>query len=231
MAMSRSRLIAAEVVLVMGIVSVLLALGDDGVNSPDVTRDASSKAGSNSHSADSGTDSSGSTSDASGRSGSKKADRLTDGKASEVISQPESPAANGLPGLTRQKRAKNSSLISRPLPKTASSRGKIVDGLPVTIVPVAAGSTVQSSGVSSTATTLQVSIQATSTRSPGKVLAFYRAALSAHGFAESTVPSVGGSQAAGFAHNADNLIVTVTKSGTKGTAYSVFGTLHTGKSR
>lgn len=159
---------------------------------------------------------------------------VTDGRGSEVIRQPEGSAKGRLPGLTGTNgtttKSRSAPLIGTTLPRTASRRGAIVAGFPLTIVPLATGSSVRSSGLSATATTLQVSIQAVSSAAPDVVLAFYRAKLSAIGFDETAVPAVGGSTAAGFEHNADNLVVTTTKSRSGGTRYSVFGTLHTGSS-
>ena len=71
---------------------------------------------------------------------------------------------------------------------------------------------------------------AVSSKSQAAVLAFYRAKFSAVGFGEIAVPSVGGSTAAAFERNADNLVVTTTKSRSGATIYSVFGTFRTGNS-
>lgn len=165
----------------------------------------------------------------SGEAGSAtRKNTVTNGKGSEVIKQPEGSGQKGLPGLSRGK-ATNVALINKPLPHTASSRGTVVEGFPLAVVPLAPDSVVGSSGVSSAASALQVSMQATTSRSPERVLAFYRSALSGSGFAESTIPAVGGSTAAAFTHHADNLVVTVSKSRPKGSTYSVYGTLHAGK--
>lgn len=160
--------------------------------------------------------------------GSATNDRVTNGASSEVIRQPEGSTTAVLPGLENPKKPTRAgrALIGQTMPKTASRRGAVVAGFPVGIVPVANGSSVQSTGLSSTATTLQVSIQAVSAKSPNAVLAFYRAKLSAIGFKEMSTPSVGGSTAAAFKHNADNLVVTAAKASTGDTEYSVFGTLH-----
>lgn len=163
-------------------------------------------------------------------SGSEKSGTVTNGKGSEVTKQPDGSAKNGLPGLSKSALTNNRSLVAKPLPKTASSRGKIVAGFPLKVVPLVSGSAVQTSGVSSTGSTLQVSVQAKNLRSPEKIFAFYRKALTAHGFTESAVPSAGGATGASFTHKDDNLVVTVTPR-SKGVTYTVFGTLHAGKSR
>ena len=206
--------VGAAMAVATAIVLVLLALGGPGNDRGDSTT-KSSGIGSNTTTSE---------------SGSEKSGPVTNGKGSEVTKQPEESAKDGLPGLGKPASAKNRSLVSKPLPKTASSRGKIVRGFPLKVVPLVADSDVQTSGVSSTGTTLQVSVQATNSRSAEKILAFYRKALTAQGFSESAVPSAGAATAAGFTHNDDNLVVTVTPR-SKGVTYTVFGTLHAGKSR
>ncbi|WP_456695311.1 hypothetical protein [Aeromicrobium sp. P5_D10] len=149
---------------------------------------------------------------------------VTNGDGSEVIRQPEGSKTKGLPGLSKVKPSTKTSLISKRLPPSASSRGSIVAGFPVSVIPVAPDSVVRSSGVSSTAKTLQVSIVANSSKSRGTVLRFYRHTLSARGFAESSAPTTAGSTAASFKRGADHLIVTA-RAGAKNTSYSLFGTL------
>lgn len=212
--MSRRKLVGGSSALAVALVIGLLVLDSPWSDHGDTRAPSSSEAGSNK-----GTG-----------SGSKKTDRITDGKGSEVTKLPEGSATNGLPGLSKKPPAKDTWLISQPLPETASTRGKVVKGFPLAIVPVPSGSAVESSGVSSKAKALQVSILATNKRSPEEILTYYRTALTAHGFGESTVPAVGGSTAASFEHGLDNLVVTVTRTRSKGSTYSVFGTLHAGKS-
>lgn len=150
-----------------------------------------------------------------------------DDVGSEVIRQPEGEATKGLPGLRKAKRPQTHSLVSAPLPRTATRRGTVVAGFPLSVIPVLTGSTVRSSGVSSTSGVLQVSIVARAPRSAGSVLGFYRRALSEHGFSESTVPAVGGSTASEFRRGADHLVITVSRPTSQGTTYSIFGDLHT----
>lgn len=213
---SRRQLIGGSSVAVVAVIIGLLAFGGSSRDRGDAAVTSSSGRGSNSSASD---------------SDSKKPGRVTNGKASEVTKQPEGSATNGLPGLARSVSAKNNSLVHKPLPKTASSRGKVVNGFPLAIIPLLPGSVAQTSGVSSTSTALQVSLQARNTHSPDTILAFYRKVLAALGFAESTAPSTGDSTAANFSRGADNLVVTVTKSRSKSAIYSIFGTLHAGKSR
>jgi hypothetical protein len=145
---------------------------------------------------------------------------VTNGDGSEVIRQPEGTATQGLPGLEK------TSAKARPvtsLPRTASSRGRVVKGFPTSVVTVAPGSRIRSSGVSSTARTVQVSLVARSPESSRSVLTFFRRQLTAQGFAESVIPAVAGSTASSFRRGADNLVVTV--KGDRRATYSLFGTL------
>jgi len=214
--MSRRQFIGGSAALVIAVIVGLLAFeGGPGNDRDAATVTSSSGRGSNSGTGDS----------------DPKSARVTNGKGSEVTKQPEGSATNGLPGLGKSASAKNKSLVRKPLPETASTRGKVVSGFPLGVIPLVSGSNVQTSGVSSTAATLQISVQATNKRSPDKVLAFYRKVLTARGFAESIAPSTGNSTASSFRHNADNVVVTVTRTRSKGATYSIFGTLHAGKSR
>lgn len=169
------------------------------------------------------------------RSDGKNSDgKKSDGVASEitgstVVTQPEggsAAASDGLPGLEPVKPA--SSLISTPLPKTASKLGGVVAGFPQDVVPLPSGVVIESTGVSATAKSLQVSLVADSRRSARDLLAFHRRALTALGFTERSTPATGGSIATSFVKGEDHLVVTAT-AGPKRTTYSVFGTLHAGR--
>lgn len=145
---------------------------------------------------------------------------VTNGDGSEVIRQPEGSATEGLPGLAR------TSVKVRPIakvPRTASTRGRVVEGFPTSVVAVAPGSRIRSSGVSAASRSIQVSLVARSPESSRSVLTFYRRQLTAQGFVESVVPAVAGSTASGFRRGADNLVVTVDDG--KRATYSLFGTL------
>ncbi|WP_162891298.1 hypothetical protein [Aeromicrobium sp. A1-2] len=135
----------------------------------------------------------------------------------------------GLPGLSKStSSAKKGALLSGPLPQSASLRGGLVAGFPRSVIPVLPGSKLGSSGVSSTAKTLQVSVVATSPKSPNAVLAYYRGVLSKQGFTESSAPAAAPSTAASFRRGADGIVVTVTRSSRTVTNYSLFGTLRAG---
>lgn len=158
-------------------------------------------------------------------------EKAPDYAGTEVIRQPETSATKGLPGIRPATRRSTATLVSSPLPRTATRRGAVVAGFPVAVIPVMAGSSVSSSGVSSTADILRISVVADSPRSPGSVLTFYRKVLSALGFEESTVPAVAGSIASAFTRGADHLVVTGTRTPGQDTTYSLFGDLHTTNGR
>lgn len=147
---------------------------------------------------------------------------------STVVTQPEGDgsASDGLPGLAPVKPA--GSLVSAPLPRTASTVGGVVTGFPRDVVPLPSGIVIESTGVSAAATSLQVSLVAKSPSSARTVLTLHRRALTALGFTERSTPATGGSIATSFVKGDDHLVVTAT-TGTKRTTYSVFGTLHAGR--
>jgi hypothetical protein len=134
----------------------------------------------------------------------------------------------GLPGLgTSPGRVRNEPLVTRPLPASASSRGRLVRGYPGTALPVAHRSRITSSSVSADDPRLQVALVATTAATTTGVLRFYRLHLSGLGFTERPTTAVGGSEAAAFRRGSDAVTVTVTATRT-GASYSVFGTLRAG---
>lgn len=143
---------------------------------------------------------------------------------------PSSGAPSGLPGLTKQKRHSTGALVKAPLPKAASRRGALVRGYPKRIVPVAPRSNVRSSSVSPGVRSLQVALDAKVSASGDDVLRFYTLRLGRWGFASSSAPAVGGSNAVTFKRGEDALVVTVTPATKKSCRYTVFGTLHSVKS-
>jgi hypothetical protein len=218
--MSRWKMIVAATAGVLAVVVGLAALGAGGSGGSDPTRSTSTRSGTSTGAEE---NQKGSPSETASKVGN-------DATGSEVIREPEGSAKNGLPGLDRTKPSTKGSLITGRLPTTASRNGAIVAGFPTALLPLPSGSVVRSSGVSSASNVLQVSIVANSSRSPGSILGFFRRALSAHGFAESKAPAIGGSTAAGFSRSADDIVVTVARAGRSTTSYSLFGTLHADKS-
>lgn len=152
---------------------------------------------------------------------------VTDGDGTEVIRRPVGSPASSLAALRPAAAVTTDSLIGEVPPGTTSRRRAVVEGYPLSVVPVLPGSTVDSSGVSSTRGAVQVSLVARSPKASDQVLAFYRRALVGHGFVESVVPASAGAVAAGFRRGDDHLVVTTSRAG-KATSYSVFGSLHVG---
>lgn len=118
-----------------------------------------------------------------------------------------------------------SPLVGASLPKTASSRGKIVKGYPAKALPAVPGSKVTSSSVSSSDRGVQVALVGSAPARGEAVAAFYRLTLAKYGFVESELDAVGGSTAHGFSRSGDSLVLTLTPQGKKRTTYSLYGVL------
>ena len=118
--------------------------------------------------------------------------------------------------------------LTAPLPSTASARGSLVTGFPITIVPVPDGATVASSSVSAEGVRLQVGLEASTGAKPADVLARYVQALTAAGFAVVSSPAVPGSSATAFVRGNDGLVLTLRPRLSGGTELSVAGTLTVG---
>ncbi len=101
---------------------------------------------------------------------------------------------------------------------------QVVPGYPARLLPAAPRATVLSSSVSPARGSVQVALVARRAQAPDALLRFYRLRLARAGFAETTVPAVGGARAAAFARGRERVVVTVDP-GTDHT-YSVYATLH-----
>jgi hypothetical protein len=115
--------------------------------------------------------------------------------------------------------------LTLPLPATASARGALVAGFPVTIVPVPAGATVVSSSVSAEGNRLQVGLEASTAASPADVVAGYVQAFTAAGFITTDSPAGAGATATAFVRDNDGLVLTLRERLGGGTELSVAGTL------
>ncbi|MCY7402933.1 MAG: hypothetical protein LH477_18640 [Nocardioides sp.] len=119
-------------------------------------------------------------------------------------------------------------LISLPLPRSATARGRLVGQFPKFLRPTRA-STVETSSLSPAGDRLQATLVGATLLSPEAVLRAYRVRLGARGLAEDTAPpTVGGSQAAAFRRGLSAVTVTVTAQGA-GSSYSVHAVLHAGR--
>jgi hypothetical protein len=158
---------------------------------------------------------------AGGTSGSTSTGKPTSGtgSASEVL-PPTGPATGALviptPDVPR---------LTLPLPATASARGALVAGFPVTIVPVPAGATVVSSSVSAEGSRLQVGLEASTAASPADVLAGYVQAFTAAAFITTDSPAGAGATATAFVRGNDGVVLTLRERLGGGTELSVAGTL------
>jgi hypothetical protein len=119
-------------------------------------------------------------------------------------------------------------LVTSPLPRAASARGRLVGGFPAALRP-APGSRVETSSVSPADDRLQVALVGSTAMAPGRVLLAYRTRLGRRGMVEqATVPQTApGSQAAALQRGRSVVTITVTRQGSR-TSYSVMASLHTG---
>ena len=158
-------------------------------------------------------------------SGTRKIPRV--GPKGEVVPVPTDAGPGETLGKDGSVAIKEGALVSKPLPETASSRGRLVRGYPSDVLPTIPGSQVRSSSVSSSSRGVQVAFTGSATLKAEAIAAHYRLALAPYGFTESAVPAVGGSTALGFNRGSDSLVLTTTPAG-KRTTYSLFGVLRAG---
>ena len=121
-----------------------------------------------------------------------------------------------------------SPLVTVPLPRAASARGRLLARFPTVLRPTRAAR-VQSSSLSPSGDRLRVGLVASTTLSPEEVLLAYRTRLARHGLVElTTPPTFVGSQAAAFRGDGSVVTVTATPDGSR-TSYSVHATLRPGR--
>ncbi|MGY4858305.1 hypothetical protein [Cryobacterium sp. AP23] len=116
------------------------------------------------------------------------------------------------------------SLLTGPLPDSATAENKVVDGFPAGI-PVATRSTVSTSDVTVDNERVRASLTATTPTAGIDVLAQYDAAFSTYGFYSADTPAVGGSTAREYNRGAESVTVTVTPSDSGGSGYSILALL------
>jgi hypothetical protein len=136
----------------------------------------------------------------------------------------EAGSGAAVKGLPLSSSSSAAQLFTGPIPKSGSATGSLVKGFPSTI-PVATGSKVTTSSISSSDGIMQVTLVARTTAKPSAVSAYYTAAFAKLGISPSTVAAADGSEAYSFVRNNDSVTITVT-SAAGGSRYSVFGVLH-----
>ena len=238
--MSRSRVVAVLVLVVVAlVVGALVVRGTGSDSATDEKASSASSSGSTGSdpdesgagfgsSEDGETGEGGSSDDGGDGSGDSSGD---DGRASELAPVEEADEAagkstGGLPGLTK---VDTGPIVAEPLPPTASRRGGLVAGYPARALPVPPGATVRSSSVSRSSSALQVAVDAGARNSCDAVARFHRVQLARYGFKETPVPAVGGSTGIGFQRGQDSLVLTLTPRGKGACDYTLFGTLHPAK--
>jgi len=115
--------------------------------------------------------------------------------------------------------------LTAPLPETASARGTLVEGFPVTIIPVPQDATIVSSSVSGEGDRLQIGLEASTPADPAAVLDEYLVALGEQGFGPSVSPAAEGSTATSFTRDPDGLVLTLRARPGGGTELTIAGTL------
>ncbi|TXN30424.1 hypothetical protein [Lacisediminihabitans profunda] len=120
-------------------------------------------------------------------------------------------------------------LFSGPMPRSASAVGKLVAEFPA-VIPVAPGSTITDSSVSSSGNFLQATLSAKTSLSPQAVIAFYQSEFTKVSLPEAPLPAVGGSTAFDFARDGNSITLTVSPSGSGGSTYTVLGVLRASSS-
>lgn len=116
------------------------------------------------------------------------------------------------------------SLYTGPLPAPASAVGKLVVGFPAEI-PLAQGSVITDSSVSSSDGILQAALVAHTPLSAPTVIAFYQSELAKVNLQVVALPAIGGSLALGFTRDGSSITLTVTASSSGGSTYTVLGVL------
>ncbi|HAM26115.1 MAG TPA: hypothetical protein DCP11_05235 [Microbacteriaceae bacterium] len=115
-------------------------------------------------------------------------------------------------------------LFSGPMPRSASAVGKLVAGFPA-VIPVAQGSKIADSSVSSSGNFLQATLSAKTSLSPNSVIAFYQSEFAKMSLPGAPLPAVGRSTAFDFARDGNSITLTVSPSGSGGSTYTVLGVL------
>ncbi|MDR7252435.1 hypothetical protein J2X46_001411 [Nocardioides sp. BE266] len=119
-------------------------------------------------------------------------------------------------------------LVTAPLPRAATARGRLVGGFPSFLRP-ASGTLVETSSVSPQDDRLQVALVGSTALAPAKVLLAFRTRLGRRGMLEQATPqTAAGSQAAALRRGRSVVTITATRQGSR-TSYSVMASLHTGQ--
>jgi len=113
-------------------------------------------------------------------------------------------------------------LVSLPLPPAASSRGEIVDGYPLDVMPNVPDSSVEHSSVVTEGDRLQAALEARTTAGTADILAFYRQHFAPLGLLESPTTSAKRSSTLSFARGDDSVTLSVTAVA-GGSTYVLFG--------
>lgn len=152
-------------------------------------------------------------------------DGRSGGVGTEMLPQPSSAPSSsaGLPGL-EPPRSTTRPLVSTPLPRPATRKGRLAPGYPGVLAPPR-GHIIATSSVSPGGGVLQVGLTA-SCRRPCDPVKMLRLRLAGRGFTEISAQAAENHPTAGFQRGDDSVTVSVTDRSKKRLDYVLFGVLH-----
>ncbi|MGO4535837.1 hypothetical protein [Leifsonia sp. 2MCAF36] len=130
------------------------------------------------------------------------------------------PGEGGAPLLTPAKAAPDP--VSKPLPASASAKGKLVSGYPESVIPPAPGSKIATSAIATQGERLQASLTATTTLSVADLLAYYRTSLAKYGMYDVPAPASSGAIAFTF-QRGDNVVTLTSRAAGGSNSYILYG--------
>lgn len=145
--------------------------------------------------------------------------------ATEILPT-QTPTPFKLPGLTPGPTL--APLLTGALPASATAHGELVAGFPTQAVPLPTGLTVVSSSIATEGIHLQLTVQASSTASPAKVVDQFTASLDGLGYEPASTPAVPGWTATQFIRGTDGVVLTTQEKLGGGTELVLTGTLTAG---
>ena len=145
--------------------------------------------------------------------------KVGDRTTTEVLPPTATPTVPTLPPS-----APVQSLLTGSLPASARAKGRVADGFPASLKAMP-GSDVHSSSLSSDGGRLQAALDASVTKTPADVIAYYQSVFGALGLTSTPAPAVSGSTAYSFSRGTSSITLTVDPAGMAGSRYVVFATL------
>jgi hypothetical protein len=156
---------------------------------------------------------------------------------SVILEQPTPSAKPAASGSARPKPTPLPGLSPAAAPRTtvpapsraASTRGRLAPDYPSAVLEVPAGSSIISSSVTPEGRQAQSTLVATTARSRGGLLAFYRRSLARNDLSGTSAPAVSGARAYSFTGPVGSVTLTLEKPRDGRVTYSLVATLRTGR--